>query len=157
MLEKLALFSRIRSKLNDIVQSPIGDRLASSRLSKAVARRANELLGDRLGGQAKPASPPVAAATVAKREPAPVVVYFERDRNQRLLDRVQELLSAKAIPYRALDVGGDAATLAFIMREAKCEDDDLPIIFVSGAPIGGYNELVDWDVSGKLQAAVFGA
>ena len=91
-----------------------------------------------------------------KREPAPVVVYFERDRNQRLIERVRELLEAKQIPFRALDVSGDAATLAFIVREAKCEEDDLPIVFVAGVPVGGFNELVDWDVSGKLQTAVFG-
>jgi len=24
-------------------------------------------------------------------------------------------------------------------------------------PVGGYNELVDWDVSGKLKTAVFGS
>jgi glutaredoxin len=92
-----------------------------------------------------------------KREPAPVVVYFERDRNQRLLERVRELLESKQIPFRALDISGDAATLAFIVREAKCEDDDLPIVFVAGTPIGGFNDLVDWDVSGKLKKAVFGA
>jgi hypothetical protein len=105
--------------------------------------------------QAAPAT--VRSATSAKkRAPAPVVVYFEKDRNQRLIERVRELLTAKQIPFQALDVTGDAATLAFIMREAQCEDDDLPIAFVAGTPIGGYNELVDWDVSGKLKAAVFG-
>jgi len=86
-----------------------------------------------------------------------VVVYFEKDRNQRLIDRVRELLESKQIPFRTLDVSGDAATLAFIVREAKCEDDDLPIVFVGGTPVGGFNELVDWDVSGKLKTAVFGA
>jgi hypothetical protein len=107
-------------------------------------------------------SAPVAPVTLRppampkKREPAPVVVYFEKDRNQRLLERVRELLTAKQIPFQALDVTGDTATIAFIMREASCEDDDLPIAFVAGAPIGGYNELVDWDVSGKLKTAVFG-
>src|SRR5262245_55196631 len=91
-----------------------------------------------------------------KREPAPVVMYFEKDRNQRLIERMRELLNAKQIPFQALDVSGDAATIAFIVREAKCEDDDLPILFVAGAPVGGFNELVDWDVSGRLKTAVFG-
>jgi hypothetical protein len=109
------------------------------------------------------APPPRPAATsasappmVQKREPAPVMVYFEKDRNQRLIERVRELLEAKQIPFRALDVSGDAATLAFIVREAKCEDDDLPIVFVGGQVVGGFNELVDWDVSGRLKTAVFG-
>ena len=122
------MFKRIRSKLSEIVK-----------------------------GAAPVAAPAVqAAAPVKKREPAPVVVYFEKDRNQRLIERVRELLTAKQIPFQALDVTGDAATIAFIMREAACEDDDLPIAFVAGTPIGGYNELVDWDVSGKLKTAVFG-
>jgi hypothetical protein len=103
-------------------------------------------------------SPPAPAAPVPpkKREPAPVIMYFEKDRNQRLIERTRELLNAQQIPFQALDVSGDAATIAFIVREAKCEDDDLPIVFVAGTPVGGYNELVDWDVSGKLKSAVFG-
>jgi hypothetical protein len=99
---------------------------------------------------------PVGAPVSKKREPAPVVMYFEKDRNQRLIERVRELLTAKKIPFTALDVSGDAATIAFVTREAACEDDDLPIVFVAGVPVGGFNELVDWDVSGKLEKAVFG-
>jgi glutaredoxin len=106
----------------------------------------------------RPQSPPAPAAPAPpkKREPAPVIMYFEKDRNQRLIERTRELLTAKQIPFQALDVSGDAATIAFIVREAKCEDDDLPIVFIAGTPVGGYNELVDWDVSGKLRSAVFG-
>ena len=84
------------------------------------------------------------------------MVYLEKDRNQRLIERVRELLNSKQIPFRELDVSGDAATLAFVVREAKCQDDDLPIVFVGGSVVGGFNELVDWDVSGKLKTAVFG-
>lgn len=106
----------------------------------------------------RPAAAAASAAPAApkRREPAPVVMYFEKDRNQRLIERTRELLDAKQIPFQALDVSGDAATIAFIVREAKCEDDDLPVVFVAGTPVGGYNELVDWDVSGKLKTAVFG-
>ncbi len=125
------MLNRIRAKISNILNAP------------AAAHA---------GVTAKPAPKPA-----PKREPAPVMVYFEKDRNQRLIERVRELLEAKSIPFRALDVSGDSATLAFIVREAKCEDDDLPIIFVGGTPVGGFNELVDWDVSGKLKTAVFGS
>jgi len=112
-----------------------------------------------LNGATRSSAP--ARATVPRpvraREPAPVMVYLEKDRNQRLIERVRELLSSKQIPFRELDVSGDAATLAFVVREAKCEDDDLPIVFVGGTAVGGFNELVDWDVSGKLKIAVFGS
>ena len=124
------MFQRLRSKLNDMVR----------------------------GATAATTAPRTSApAAIAKpREPSPVMVYFEKDRNQRLIERVRELLTAKQIPFQALDVSGDAATLAFIVREARCEEDDLPIVFVAGTVVGGFNELVDWDVSGKLKAAVFG-
>ena len=129
------MLNRIRAKLSGILNAPAAGRGAASAAPGT-------------GSLPKPAP---------KREPAPVIVYFEKDRNQRLIERVRELLESKSIPFRALDVSGDAATLAFIVREAKCEDDDLPIIFVAGTPVGGFNELVDWDVSGKLKTAVFGS
>jgi hypothetical protein len=125
------VFKRIRSKLKEAVLGP-------TPVLTTVQRAA-------------------AAPVVKQREPAPVIMYFEKDRNQRLIERVRELLTAKQIPFQALDVSGDAATIAFVMREAQCEDDDLPIVFVAGTAVGGYNELVDWDVSGKLKAAVFGS
>ena len=84
-------------------------------------------------------------------------MYFERERGQHLLERVTELLTSRSIPHRTLDVRGDAATLAFIKREAKCDDDDLPIVFVAGTPIGGYEALVSWDNSGRLRETVFGS
>jgi glutaredoxin len=108
-------------------------------------------------GRAGTAARAAAPRPAPVREPAPVMVYLEKDRNQRLIERVRELLTSKQIPFRELDVSGDAATLAFVVREAKCEDDDLPIVFVGGTVVGGFNELVDWDVSGKLKTAVFGS
>jgi hypothetical protein len=131
------VFKRVRSKLKEIVRNAVTPPNGAGATALASA------------GAARP-------VVVKKREPAPVVVYFERDRNQRLIERVRELLTAKAIPFQALDVSGDAATIAFVVREAQCEDDDLPIVFVAGTPVGGFNELVDWDVSGRLKTAVFG-
>jgi hypothetical protein len=95
-------------------------------------------------------------ASAIQREPAPVIVYFEKDRNARMLSRIEEALSAKKIAYTLLDVSGDEATMQFITRTAKCEEDDLPIVFVASTPIGGYDALVAWDVSGELVKAVFG-
>lgn len=114
------------------------------------------LNGTATASRATPARAAATARPAPVREPAPVMVYLEKDRNQRLIERVRELLNSKQIPFRELDVSGDAATLAFVVREAKCEDDDLPIVFVGGAVVGGFNELVDWDVSGRLKTAVFG-
>ncbi len=40
------------------------------------------------------------------------------------------------------------------MREAKCERDDLPVVFVANQVIGNYDALVRADVSGELTRAV---
>ena len=96
-------------------------------------------------------------ATVVKREPAPVMVYFEKDRNARELVRVKEVLAGQGIEPKLLDVSGDEATIAFVMREAKCERDELPAVFVAGTAIGGFRALVAANATGELKKAVFGA
>jgi glutaredoxin len=154
----------IRTKLFRAIEP--ADPMEISPLPKLALRRLNRLLGSplcsqeelakRRAAQARLASGEKPAASALPSVAAPVVVYFEKDRNQRMLDRVCELLDSRGIAYRTLDVTGDEATLAFVTREAKCEEDDLPIVYVAGTPVGGYTELVDWDVSGKLNSAVFG-
>lgn len=163
----------VRTSLHRAITTPIGDGFFPVRVPKDLARRFNVLLGEpicsreelerRRAGRAKleelrksggrSASPCAAAAPTLQ---APVMVYFEKDRNARMLGRIQEMLDAKKIAYTLLDVAGDATTKDFVLREAKCKDDDLPIVFVASAPVGGYNELVDWDVSGRLAKALAG-
>jgi hypothetical protein len=160
------MLDKIRTTLHQAIQSPSDDEAAALRLPKLFARRLNRVLGSplctaedlakRRAALAKLASLKGAAPTSFARAAAPVIVYFEKDRNQRLKDRIEELLQSRGIEYQSLDVAGDEAAMAFVTREAKCEEDDLPIVYVAGTPVGGYNELVDWDVSGKLKMAVFG-
>jgi glutaredoxin len=160
------MLDTLRTTLHRVITTPKGDGIDAVRLPKLFARRLNTLLGSplcsaeeidvRRAAREKLANLGGRTAVERAREPAPVVVYFEKDRNQRLIDRVEETLRARGIAYRCLDVAGDEATLTFVMREAKCEADDLPIVFVAGTAVGGYNELVEWDVAGKLKTAVFG-
>jgi hypothetical protein len=158
----------LRTTLHRMLETPRGDRLAAVRVPKMLARQLNDLLGHPLCSADELARRRAALEKLRSlrgqkggerlaREAAPVIVYFEKDRNQRLLDRVRELLDARQITHRMLDVTGDEATMAFVTREAECEPDDLPIVYVGGSPIGGYNELVEADVSGALRTAVFGA
>jgi hypothetical protein len=42
------------------------------------------------------------------------------------------------------------------MREAGCERDDLPVVFVASRPIGNLEALVRADVSGDLARAIAG-
>lgn len=165
----------VRTSLHRAIHTPLGDRFLPVRVPKDLVRRVNLMLGEplcskdelarRRAGLTKlealkrgtsagdpEATPVVPAATLQ----APVMVYFEKERNARMLNRIKEALDAKTIRYTLLDVAGDATTKDFVMREAKCKEDDLPIVFIAGAAVGGYNELVDWDVSGRLARALAG-
>jgi hypothetical protein len=162
----------VRTSIHRAITTPAGDRFFPVRVPKDLARRFNALLGDpicsreelerRRAGRAKleelkrnagrSASPAPAAAAVQ----APVTIYYEKDRNARILGRIQEMLDAKQITYTLLDISTDSTTKDFVLREAKCKDDDLPIVFVASSPVGSYNELVDWDVSGRLAKALAG-
>jgi hypothetical protein len=164
------MLDRVRTSLHRALTTPVGDKFLPVRLPKDLARRVNMVLGEPLCSASElerrrdgaerlvklraEAQAGIKAAPVA-REPAPVIVYFEKDRNVRLFGRIKEALEARNIAFTALEV--DTATKAFVMREAKCKEDELPIVFVATTPIGGYNELVEWDVSGKLATAVYGA
>ena len=161
------MLDALRATLHRLIETPRGDALAVVRVPKILVRNLNDLLGNPLCSVEELGRRRAAAARLSSlkskshgqsvgREPAPVVVYFEKDRNQRLVERVRELLDARAIVYRMLDVAGDERTMAFIVREAQCEEDDLPIVYVGAAPIGGYEKLVESDVSGALRRAVFG-
>ena len=163
----------VRTSLHRAITTPAGDRFFPVRVPKDLARRFNALLGDpicskeelerRRAGHAKleelkknGGKSPEANANAAPAVQAPVMIYFEKDRNARMLGRIQEMLDSKQIKYTLLDVAGDATTRDFVLREAKCKDDDLPVVFVATTPVGGYNELVDWDVSGRLAKALAG-
>jgi glutaredoxin len=157
----------LKDALYRAITSPRGDKLLPVRLGKDLARRLNVTLGEplcsreeadrRRAARAKLESLRGKATEVkATREAAPVMVYFEKNRNQRELGRIQELLDAKSIKYQLLDVAGDEATLAFVTREAGCEADDLPVVFVAGKSMGPFTELVRADVSGELARAVNG-
>jgi hypothetical protein len=160
------MIDNLRTTLHQVIDGPTASEPTITRVPKMLVRRLNRFLGSpicsaedlalRRAARAKLAGLGAGTQQKLEREPAPVIVYYEKDRNQRSLDRIEEVLRARDIAFRALDVTGDEATLAFVMREAKCEEDDLPIVYVAGSPLGALNELIEWDVSGRLKTAVFG-
>jgi glutaredoxin len=161
------MFDSIRTLLHKAITTPKGDSLAPIRLPKQMAKGLNELLGEpicspeelekRRAEEKARIERILHPAGSVKREQAPVVVYFEKDRNARELVRVKEVLSGRGITPKLLDVSGDEATISFVMLEAKCERDELPVVFVGGVAVGGFRELVAFDTSGQLKKAVFGA
>lgn len=132
----MKLLDRVRGHLQELDQRRRGkERLA--------ALRAARERGD------------TPAATQRPRVQAPVSIYFEKDRNVRELGRIRDLLAAKGIVPKLLDIAGDETTLDFVMRTARVEADQLPVVFVVDKPIGGLQALVDADVSGALERAAF--
>jgi glutaredoxin len=165
MLDTLRI--KLQDSLHRAITTPAGDQFAPVRIQKDLARRLNVMLGRPLcsmqeAEQRKNARTRLSTLRTKKvvsarqREAAPVLIYFEKDRNKRELDRVKETLEAKDYAYKLCDVTGDEATLTFVTRKAKCEKDELPIVFVADVPIGGFRAVVDADVSGALHKAIYG-
>ena len=165
------MLDSVRTSLHRVITTKAGDSFAPVRVPKDLARRANALFGfplcskeelvKRRAAESKLAALRSGSASTESKEKlsagqAPVMVYFQKDRNARMLERIAELLDAKAIAFTRLDVTGDETTLDYVLREARCKDDELPVVFVAGKPVGGYAQLVDWDVSGRLATALRG-
>jgi hypothetical protein len=93
-----------------------------------------------------------AAAAPAGREPAPVMVYFD-GQDHRTLAKLEELLRARDIPYRVLDVADDEASRSWASTAARRAD--FPLLFIAGEPIGGLHEATQLDVNGGLKRRVF--
>jgi hypothetical protein len=163
------MLDAVRDALYRAITTPRGDSLLPLRLPKDLARRLNMTLGlplaprDELERRARARASLAelrAAAPAAPRgstEAAPVLVYFEKDRNVRELVRIEELLAARGIAWKRLDLAGDEATVDFVMRKANCERDDLPVVFIADHTIGNYQALVRADVEGRLARLVQGA
>jgi hypothetical protein len=160
------MLDRFRDTLYRVMTTSRGDALAPVRIPKDLARRLNATLGHPLAPLDELAKRAAARSRLAELrasgtpergtavEAAPVLVYFEKDRNVRLLTRIEELLGARQLAWKRLDVAGDEATLDFVMRRAGCEKDELPVVFVADHAIGGYDALVRADVSGELERLV---
>jgi glutaredoxin 3 len=62
--------------------------------------------------------------------------------------RAKRLLEARRIAYDEIDVGGDAALRADLVRRTGRRT--VPQIFIDGDPIGGFDELAALDASTRL-------
>ena len=159
------MIDTLRTSLNRLLTSRTGDAFGPVRVPKDLARRMNVALGRPVCSKEELAARRAARARLATlratkvvapvvREQPPVMVYFEKNKGQKTVERVEELLTGKGISFKKLDVAGDDATMQFVCRAASCEDDDLPVVFIAGDVVGTYAKLVEWDVSGQLAKAV---
>jgi glutaredoxin len=161
------MLDALRTSLHRALVTRQGDGVTPLRVAKDLARRLNVTLGEPLCSEedlrtrrAAEEKLQVLAKTRAEggapREKialpaAPVKVYAEKDRNQRELTRIRELLDAKGIVYEVLDVTGDEATIEFVTRTARCEQDELPVVFLGAMVLGGYEGLANADLSRALK------
>ncbi|HWE26605.1 MAG TPA: hypothetical protein VHB97_01325 [Polyangia bacterium] len=148
---------KLRTAVHDMLASERGDRLRPVKLLREVLGTANDLAGrpfctqaeldERRGGASN-------GAAVARREPAPVMLYFD-GKDHRTKKKIEELLVSKEIPFKVLDVTDDEATRSWATTTAK--QIEFPLLFIAGEPVGGLHELTQLDVNGQLARRVFGA
>ena len=165
-------FARLREAAYHAISSPWGDALSPVRVPKDLARRLNVALGRPLASRDELALRDRARARLAELQrsratgatgttgtspdPAPILVYFEKDRNVREVQRIEELLAAKGVAWKRLDVAGDEATIDFVVRAAGCERDQLPVVFVADRSLGRHADLARAEAAGELDAALRG-
>lgn len=147
---------RLRTTVHDALASPRGDRYRPVKLLREVLGTANDLVGRPFCTQAELDERRQAGgrqAAAVKREPAPVMLYFD-GKDHRSKKKIEELLGAKEIPFRVLDVTDDEATRSWATTQAK--QLEFPLVFIAGEPVGGLHELTQIDVNGDLVRRVFG-
>jgi glutaredoxin len=148
---------KLRTTVHDVLTSDRADRFAATRMLRDVLGTANDLAGrpfcsqDELDERRQALQ---AVTAPAKREAAPVMLYFD-GKDHRTKKKIEELLQSKEIKYQVLDVTDDEATRSWATTAAK--QLEFPLLFVAGEPIGGLHEVTELDVNGGLLRRVFGA
>ncbi|HEX3867487.1 MAG TPA: glutaredoxin domain-containing protein [Gemmatimonadaceae bacterium] len=148
---------KLRATVAGVLANERGDRYLPVKVLREVLGTANDLVGRpfctqaelderRAGGEGNGAT--------ARREPAPVMLYFD-GKDHRTKKKIEELLVSKEIPFKVLDVTDDEATRSWATTAAK--QVEFPLLFIAGEPVGGLHELTQLDVNGQLARRVFGA
>jgi glutaredoxin len=155
------MLSGLTGKLRSLAHQQLEAREADGPLVRRlrdVVSTVNDLLGkpirpDDAGADPSTAAGPVIVTPIV-REQAPVIVYFD-GKDQRTKTKVEELLNAREIKFRLLDVTNDEAERSWVITAAKSEE--FPIVVIAGTPVGGFHELMQLDVTGGLKKRVFGS
>ena len=155
------MLSGLTGKLRSLAHQQLEAREADGPLVRRlrdVVSTVNDLLGKPIRPDDDRHDPSVGdgpvVVTPAVREQAPVIVYFD-GKDQRTKTKVEELLNAREIKFRLLDVTNDEAERSWVITAAKSEE--FPIVVIAGTPVGGFHELMQLDVTGGLKKRVFGS
>jgi glutaredoxin len=149
------LIDSLRVKLNDVLSSDRGNHYKPVRLLREMIGTANDLAGRPLCSRSELDERRGIARNEAAeaREAAPVMLYFD-GKDHRTKKKMEELLQAKEIPFKLLDVTDDEASRSWALTQAKAAE--FPLLFIAGEAVGGLHELTQLDVNGQLKPRVFG-
>ena len=149
------LLDNLRVKLNDVLASDRGNHYKPVRLLREMIGTANDLVGRPLCSQSEldERRGIVRNEAAEAREAAPVMLYFD-GKDHRTKKKMEELLQAKEIPFKLLDVTDDEASRSWALTQAKAAE--FPLLFIAGEAVGGLHELTQLDVNGQLKKRVFG-
>src|SRR5438445_2174781 len=147
---------RLRTTVHGVLRSEKSDQYKPVKLLREVLGTANDLVGRPFCTQEEldERRHTGGNGAVQKREPAPVMLYFD-GKDHRTKKKMEELLTGKDIPFKVLDVTDDEATRSWATTAAK--QLEFPLLFIAGEPVGGLHELTQLDVNGQLVRRVFGA
>jgi glutaredoxin-related protein len=162
----------LRAKAYEALRSRRGNQLLPVRLSRGVLSFVNDMVGRPLApedelaerrayeerrrariAQARIAAAPVEVDPRRDRDAAPVIVYVDAQ-SHRDAKRIADVFRGRDIPFTELSVVEDASTRSWVETTARTRD--LPVVFVAGKPVGGYDALVQLDVKGELERMVWG-
>ena len=164
---------RVRARVFEALSSKLGEEYKPLRMAREVLATANDLAGRPFCPEAElaerraaragaapltaPSAPPTFVGAPSRaaeaREAAPVMLYFD-GKDHRTKKKIEELLKARGIPFRTLDVTDDESTRSWAQTTSKLEE--FPLVFIAGEPVGGLHELTHLDVNGGLLKKVFG-
>ena len=161
----------LRAKAYEALRSRRGNQLPPVRLARGVLSFVNDMVGRPLAPEDELAErrayeerrrERIAKAQLdavpvvldpARRDAAPVIVYVDAQ-SHRDAKRIADVFRGRDIPFTELSVVEDGATRSWVETTARTRD--LPVVFVAGKPVGGYDALVQLDVKGELERMVWG-
>ncbi len=153
-----AVTDKIRFTVADLLRSNSGNGLTPVKVLREILGTANDLVGrpfctEQELVERRAAASKGTSSTPAKREAAPVVVYFD-GKDHRTKKKIEELLKGREISFQVCDVTDDESTRSWAQTQAK--QSEFPLVFVAGESLGGLHELTQADVNGTLVKRVFG-
>ena len=153
----MSLLDQVRARAHAALEKlpgRVGDRLrgVNDKLGRPLAD-ADELDDRRaFDARGKSPSPSPSPTASAKREQAPVIVYY-MDKQKRDVGKLTDILDANGVTYTVTNIQEDPAAQYAVRRDSH--GVRLPVVFVAGDCVGGRQELVNAASSGELKKKVF--